>query len=648
MTRIKINARRIFSLLIPFFFFTSVHAEQTAAPATPVTVEAKNETFAPQHPDQYLSWKATSEQSERVDALAEDPRLVILWAGYPFSRDYNKPRGHAFAVTDVRETLRTGAPKNAEDGPLPMACWSCKSPDVARLIQKDGEDGYFHGKWARGGPEIVNNLGCADCHNTASPEFAKGKPELTLSRPYAARAMEAIGKPFEKAGRFDQQSMVCGQCHVEYYFDGKNKAVKFPWDDGMKVENMEQYYDKIAFSDWTNSLSKTPMLKAQHPEYETWTAGIHGKNNVTCIDCHMPKVQNAEGKLYTDHKIGNPFDNFAQTCANCHTQDKAALQKVVAERKQSINDLKIKVEDQLVHAHFEAKAALDAGHPVDLPRVGLFAEGVAVKRIGDETFRLCQEYLDDIITVDSDAICAAMKDLFEDVRAVAEPSGALALAGMKKYIAQHNIRGERLAHILSGANVNFHGLRYVSERCELGEQREALLAVTIPEEKGSFLKFCQLLGGRSVTEFNYRFADAKNACIFVGVRLSRGLEERKEILQMLNDGGYSVVDLSDDEMAKLHVRYMVGGRPSHPLQERLYSFEFPESPGALLRFLNTLGTHWNISLFHYRSHGTDYGRVLAAFELGDHEPDFETRLNELGYDCHDETNNPAFRFFLAG
>ncbi|MCR6038770.1 threonine ammonia-lyase, biosynthetic, partial [Salmonella enterica subsp. enterica] len=219
---------------------------------------------------------------------------------------------------------------------------------------------------------------------------------------------------------------------------------------------------------------------------------------------------------------------------------------------------------------------------------------------------------------------------------------------MKKYIAQHNIRGERLAHVLSGANVNFHGLRYVSERCELGEQREALLAVTIPEEKGSFLKFCQLLGGRMVTEFNYRFADAKNACIFVGVRVSQGLEERKEIITQLCDGGYSVVDLSDDEMAKLHVRYMVGGRPSKPLQERLYSFEFPESPGALLKFLHTLGTHWNISLFHYRSHGTDYGRVLAAFELGDHEPDFETRLHELGYECHDESNNPAFRFFLAG
>ena len=294
------------------------------------------------------------------------------------------------------------------------------------------------------------------------------------------------------------------------------------------------------------------------------------------------------------------------------------------------------------------KAALDAGKPVDLERVGLFAEGVAVKRIGDETFRLCQTYLDDIITVDSDAICAAMKDLFEDVRAVAEPSGALALAGMKKYIQQHQIRGERLAHVLSGANVNFHGLRYVSERCELGEQREALLAVTIPEQKGSFLQFCHLLGGRSVTEFNYRYASSDNACIFVGVRLTRGLEERREIIELLSAGGYGVVDLSDDEMAKLHVRYMVGGRPSKPLRERLYSFEFPESPGALLKFLTTLGTHWNISLFHYRSHGTDYGRVLAAFELGDNEPDFETRLNELGYECHDETQNPAFRFFLAG
>lgn len=294
------------------------------------------------------------------------------------------------------------------------------------------------------------------------------------------------------------------------------------------------------------------------------------------------------------------------------------------------------------------QAALAAGRPVDLARVGLFAEGVAVKRIGEETFRLCQEYLDDVITVDSDEICAAVKDLFEDVRAIAEPSGALALAGLKKYVKQHQIQGERLAHVLSGANLNFHGLRYVSERCELGEQREALLAVTIPEQQGSFLKFCQLLGGRSVTEFNYRYADADNACIFVGVRLTRGREERREIITELQADGYQVVDLSDDEMAKLHVRYMVGGRPSKPLRERLYSFEFPESPGALLKFLQTLGTHWNISLFHYRSHGMDFGRVLAGFELTDKEPQFEQHLNALGYECHDETENPAFRFFLAG
>lgn len=293
-------------------------------------------------------------------------------------------------------------------------------------------------------------------------------------------------------------------------------------------------------------------------------------------------------------------------------------------------------------------AALKAGQPIELERVGMFADGVAVKRIGDETFRLCKEYLDDVITVNSDAICAAVKDLFEDMRAIAEPSGALALAGLKKYVQHHDISGERLCCVLSGANLNFHGLRYVSERCELGEKREALLAVTIPEQKGSFLKFCQLLGGRSVTEFNYRYASDKDACIFVGVRLTGGQQERENIIGEMKNGGYQVVDLSDDEMAKLHVRYMVGGRPAQPLHERLYSFEFPESPGALLKFLQTLGTHWNISLFHYRSHGTDYGRVLAGFELDDHNPEFEQHLKQLGYSYHDETDNPAFRFFLAG
>ncbi len=293
------------------------------------------------------------------------------------------------------------------------------------------------------------------------------------------------------------------------------------------------------------------------------------------------------------------------------------------------------------------KAALDAGKPVDLSRVGLFAEGVAVKRIGDETFRLCQQYIDDIVTVDSDEICAAVKDLFDDVRAIAEPSGAVALAGLKKYVNQHNIRGENLAHILSGANLNFHNLRYISERCEIGEKREVLLSVTIPEKKGSFLNFCKLLGGRSVTEFNYRYHDDKSACIFVSVRISKS-NEKEDILQELAAAGYPVVDLSEDEMAKLHVRYMIGGKPCKPIQEQVYSFEFPESQGALLKFLQTLGTNWNISMFHYRSHGTDYGRVLCAFEIDETDSNkFAQHLTELGYGFHNETQNSSIKLFLT-
>lgn len=294
------------------------------------------------------------------------------------------------------------------------------------------------------------------------------------------------------------------------------------------------------------------------------------------------------------------------------------------------------------------KAALDAGKPVVLDQVSMFADGVAVKRIGDETFRLCQKYLDGHITVSSDEICAAVKDIFEDTRAIAEPSGALALAGLKKFAEQHGLQDQQLATVLSGANTNFHGLRYVSERCELGEKREGLLAVTIPERKGAFFEFCQIIGGRAVTEFNYRYSDDQLANIFVGVRLMGGQEELKTIIHELRQSGYPVQDLSDDEMAKLHIRYMIGGRPSKPLRERLYSFEFPEYPGALLKFLSTLGTHWNISLFNYRNHGADYGRVLCGFELSDDDlARFSAHVVELGYQSKDETDNPAYRFFLA-
>lgn len=292
-------------------------------------------------------------------------------------------------------------------------------------------------------------------------------------------------------------------------------------------------------------------------------------------------------------------------------------------------------------------AALKAGEPVDLERVGLFADGVAVKRIGDETFRVCQQYLDDVVLVDSDEVCAAMKDMFENVRAIAEPSGALSLAGLKKYVKQHNIQGETLVNVLSGANLNFHTLRYVSERCEIGEKHEALFAVTIPEQKGSFLRFCHILGHRAVTEFNYRYSDKQQACIFVGVRIS-GETEKNEILQQLQQDGYQVMDLSEDDVAKTHVRYMIGGRAQSTLKERLYNFEFPEQKGALLKFLETLGTHWNISLFHYRAHGADYGNVLAGFQFEESNYDsFKQHLQQLGYVYQDVSDSPAYKYFLG-
>lgn len=343
-------------------FSTSLAEEKTPANSTsePQYVEARNDLFK-DHYLQYKSWEKTSESKLIEDAVAEDPNLVILWAGYPFSKDYNKPRGHFYAITDVRETLRTAAPKTAEDGPLPMACWTCKSPDVGKNIKILGEDGYYTGMWAKGGPMIVNPIGCSDCHDTGSKDFKEGKPALTLTKPHVERAMNAIGKPFEKSSRIDQQSQVCGQCHVEYYFSGPTKSVKFPWDNGTSAQEMEDYYDNITFSDWTHGLSKTPMLKAQHPEYETWRAGIHGKNNISCVDCHMPKVTDETGKVFTDHKIGNPFDRFDATCKSCHTQDKETLQSIVASRKAQVNDIKLRVERQLVNAHFEAKAAWDAG-----------------------------------------------------------------------------------------------------------------------------------------------------------------------------------------------------------------------------------------------------------------------------------------------
>ncbi len=292
--------------------------------------------------------------------------------------------------------------------------------------------------------------------------------------------------------------------------------------------------------------------------------------------------------------------------------------------------------------------AMRLGERVTLDQVGLFADGVAVRQVGEETFRICRELLDEVVLVSTDEICAACKDTFDDTRAAAEPAGAVGLAGLKKYAPRRRGTGA-LVTINSGANLNFDRLRHIAERAELGERREALLAVTIPERKGAYLDFIRAVGPRAVTEFNYRWAGPDAAHVFMGVRLAGGDAERHTLVATLRDAGYDVADLSEDETAKVHIRYMVGGRVAGLSDERLYRFQFPERPGALLKFLDGLAQGWNITLFHYRNHGADYGRVLAGFEVtpGEHAR-FEGDLAALGYPWWDETGNPAFRIFLGG
>jgi threonine dehydratase len=292
--------------------------------------------------------------------------------------------------------------------------------------------------------------------------------------------------------------------------------------------------------------------------------------------------------------------------------------------------------------------SLKAGEVVTLDRAGIFADGVAVRRVGDETFALAREYVDEIVLVDTDEICAAIQDVFEDTRSIVEPAGALAVAGIKKCVARENWRDKRLVAVNGGANMNFDRLRHVAERADLGGAREALLAVEIPEEPGSFLQFCERLGRRSVTEFNYRFEQRRGAQIFVGLSLSDGRSEKDAIVRSLSEAGYPVIDMSDNEMAKLHVRYMVGGHARGIEHEHLFRFEFPERPGALVRFLKAIGSRWNISLFHYRNHGSDYGRVLAGIQVPPAErTEFVQHLNELHYAYVEETENPAYRMFLG-
>ncbi len=293
-------------------------------------------------------------------------------------------------------------------------------------------------------------------------------------------------------------------------------------------------------------------------------------------------------------------------------------------------------------------AALEHNRRVTLKEIGLFADGVAVKQIGKNTFPVARQYVDEVVLVSTDEMCAAIKDIFEDTRSMMEPAGALGVAGLKKYCQEHQLKNRTLIAINSGANMNFERLRHVTERAELGERREALLAVTIPEKPGSFKKFCQTIGNRGITEFNYRYSDARDALVFAGVKLTGGDEEREELVARLRDKDYPVLDITDNEVAKVHLRYMVGGHAPHIDNELVYRFIFPERPGALLKFLTAMGHRWNISLFHYRNHGSAHGRILVGIQVPPKErKEFRNSLKTLGYQHWEETDNPVYKLFLS-
>ena len=293
------------------------------------------------------------------------------------------------------------------------------------------------------------------------------------------------------------------------------------------------------------------------------------------------------------------------------------------------------------------KKSLEAGKRVELKEVGLFSDGTAVKLVGKETFRLCQEVVDEIITVDTDAICAAINDVFTDTRSILEPAGALALAGLKAYVEREKCKDKTLVAVACGANINFNRLRFVAERAEVGEAKEAVFAVTIPEQRGSFRRFCELLGDRNVTEFNYRIADADKAHIFVGIATQKATDST-QIAKSFKKSGFDTIDLTHDELAKSHLRHMVGGRSALAKNELLYRFEFPEKPGALMKFLTSMAPNWNISLFHYRNHGADYGRILVGIQVpSSDKKELKKFLAGLGYPHWDESDNPAYKLFLA-
>ncbi|MCF6241566.1 MAG: ammonia-forming cytochrome c nitrite reductase [Bacteroidales bacterium] len=329
--------------------------------------EPRNDVWGKNFPREYQSYYETEDTSFRskyngnamIDMLEVDPRLVVLWAGYGFSKDYNQGRGHVYAVEDLHNSLRTGGPTGSDDGPMPSTCWTCKSPDVPRVMKRDGVAEFYKGKWARLGAEVVNPIGCADCHDAETMN-------LRISRPALIEAFERQGKDINKVSHQEMRSLVCAQCHVEYYFDKKRPDAEgvpyltFPWDKGMSAEAMEEYYDNKEFKDWTHKISKAPMLKAQHPGYEVYLTGIHAERGVSCADCHMP-YKSEGGVKFTDHKIQSPLNNVANSCQVCHRQETETLIKNVYDRQDKIIENRDKLEELLVRAHVEAGKCWELG-----------------------------------------------------------------------------------------------------------------------------------------------------------------------------------------------------------------------------------------------------------------------------------------------
>ncbi|MFO8234050.1 MAG: ammonia-forming cytochrome c nitrite reductase [Bacteroidales bacterium] len=323
--------------------------------------EPRNEIWGENFPREYDTWKNTKDTTLRtshngnafIDMLERDPRLVILWADYGFSKEYAQSRGHYYSIEDMRNNLRTGAPVDGQSSPMPNTCWTCKSPDVPRLMSEIGPQKFYSGSWEEKGHEIVNPIGCADCHEAKTMN-------LQVSRPALEEAYQRTDKSVEDASHQKMRQLVCAQCHSEYYFKGEDNYLVFPWDKGLGVEDAEEYYDEMEFTDWTHGISKAPMLKAQHPDYELFTEGIHAQRGLACADCHMPYTSEG-GQKFTDHKIVSPLDYLDKTCAVCHRESETELTNNINERFDKVKEAQYKLEDQLVQAHFEAKKAWDLG-----------------------------------------------------------------------------------------------------------------------------------------------------------------------------------------------------------------------------------------------------------------------------------------------